>query len=93
MHSIVLGHSALRITLRTFRDLGRAANAAIRYRKPNGRGGEFAASVDGENIFHDCTAGDIDVAGWWSFWAAVTMGDGRLALGETARVFVRRPGR
>jgi len=96
MGNVFVGQSALRITLRTFCDLGAVGKAVIRYRKPNGRAGEFVAVVD-ENakgdIYHDCVEGDIDVSGWWTFWAAVTMGDGRIAVGDAARVFVRRQGR
>jgi len=95
MGNVFGGQSALRITLRTFRDLGAVSRAAIKYRKPDGRVGEFVAVVDDGaqgDIHHDCIDGDIDVPGWWSFWAVVTMGDGRIAVGETSRVFVRRQG-
>jgi len=57
---------ALRITLRTFCDLENVERAIIKYIKPNGRAGEFAAVVDENakgNIHHDCTDGDIDVSG------------------------------
>ena len=95
MGNIFVGQSALRITLRTFCDLENVEKAIIKYRKPNGMAGEFAAVVDENakgNIHHDCTDGDIDVSGLWSFWAVATMGDGRIAVGETSRVFVRRQG-
>ena len=95
MGNVFVGQTALRITLRTFCDLGNVEKAIIKYLNPNGSAGEFAAVVDENakgNIHHDCIAGDIDVSGWWSFWAVVTMGDGRVAVGETSRVFVRRQG-
>ena len=39
-------------------------------------------------IFHECLDGEIDKAGWWSFWASVTFADGRVAPGEVVKVFV-----
>jgi len=95
MGDVFVGQSALRITLRTFCDLGAVSKAVIKYRKPDGGAGEFVAVVDDStpgDIHHDCIDGDIDVTGWWTFWAVVTMGDGRVAVGETSRVFVRRQG-
>ena len=52
--------SALRITLKTFIDLEGIDNAVIRYRKPNGKNGEFAAAVGDTAhgvIFHECIEG------------------------------------
>jgi hypothetical protein len=91
MGRIFAGQSALRIILKTFTDLEGIASAVIRYRKPNGRGGEFNAAVGDTAkgvIFHECLEGEIDVSGWWSFWAYITFEDGRSAAGETAKIFV-----
>jgi len=96
MGRIFKGQSALRITLRTFCDLEGIENAAIRFRKPCGATGEFAATVgDIANgvIFHECVEGDIDTCGWWAFWAFVAFADGRAAAGESAKVFVWEQGR
>ena len=87
--------SALRITLKTFIDLEGIKNAVIRYRKPNGKYGEFSAAVgDTANgvIFHECIERDMDISGWWSFWAFVTFADGRTAAGQTAKVYIWREG-
>jgi hypothetical protein len=95
MGNIFKGQTALRITLKTFCDLEDVLSAVIRYRKPNGKTGEFAAAVGDTTkgvIFHECIEGDIDVSGWWAFWAFVTFGDGRTAAGETAKVFVWKEG-
>jgi hypothetical protein len=43
-------------------------------------------------ISHECIEGEIDVAGWWVFWAFVTFSDGRTAIGEAARVHVWKQG-
>ena len=91
MGRIFKGQSALRITLRTFTDLRDAVSAVIRYRKPNGTSGEFTAVVgdtDRGIIFHEVIEGEIDISGWWTFWAFVTFADGRTAAGQAAKVFV-----
>jgi hypothetical protein len=87
--------SALRITLKTFTDLEDITSASIKYRKPDGSSGNFAAGVaDTEKgiIFHECLEGDLDAAGWWSFWAFITFDDGRTAAGEAAKVYVWKEG-
>jgi hypothetical protein len=88
--------SALRITVKTFIDLEGIEKAVIKYRKPNGKNGEFAAAVcDVANgvIFHELIEGELDASGWWAFWAFVTFADGRTAAGETARVYVWNEGK
>ncbi|MDR0442115.1 MAG: hypothetical protein LBH44_01750 [Treponema sp.] len=88
---IFVNQSALRITLKTFVDLEGIENAVIKYRKPNNKEGEFSAAVGDVAkgvIFHECLEGEIDISGWWVFWAFVTFADGRTAAGEAARVFV-----
>jgi hypothetical protein len=95
MGKIFEWQSALRITVKTLCDLEGVLSAVIRYRKPNGISGEFTAAVsDSENgiIFHECIEGEIDISGWWSFWAFITFADGRTAAGETAKVFVWKEG-
>jgi hypothetical protein len=90
------GQTALRITLKTFADLTDCVSAVIRYCKPNGKTGEFEAAVGDTAkgiIFHECIEGDIDVFGWWSFWAFVAFADGRTAAGETAKVYVWQEGK
>jgi hypothetical protein len=95
MGRIFKGQSALRIILKTFIDLEGVLSTVIKYRKPNGITGEFTAGVSDTtkgNIYHECIEGDIDVSGWWVFWAFVTFADGRTAAGETARVFIWNEG-
>jgi hypothetical protein len=95
MGKIFKFQSALRITLKTFADLEGILSAVIRFRKPNGKTGEFLAAVGGLDnslIFHECIEGEIDVSGWWAFWAFVTYADGRTAAGETAKVYIWREG-
>jgi hypothetical protein len=69
--------------------------AVIKFRKPNGLMGEFAAAVWDTSkgvIFHECIEGDLDVSGWWSFWAFITFADGRTAEGEVAKVYIWKQG-
>ena len=96
MGRIFKGQSALQIILRTFIDLEGIENAVIRYRKPNGKTGELAAAVTDTVkglISHECIEGEIDVSGWWVFWAFITFADGRTAAGEAAKVYVWNEGK
>ena len=95
MGKIFKGQSALRLTLKTFTDLDGAIKAIIKYCKPNGIVGEFAAAVADTAhgvIFHECIEGDLDMSGWWSFWAHITFADGRTAAGEAAKVYIWHEG-
>jgi len=88
--------SALRITMRTFIDLEDISSAVIKYKKPDGVTGEFSAAVsDSVNgiIFHECIENELDIAGWWDFWAFITFNDGRSAAGEASSVHVWKEGR
>jgi len=95
MGRIFLGQSALRITIKTFCDLEGVLSAVIRFKKPNGIIGELAAAVGDVAkgvIFHECIEGELDVSGWWVFWAYITFSDGRTAAGEAAKVYVWKEG-
>jgi len=87
--------TALRITIKTFCDLEGVLAAVIKYRKPDGQTGEMPAAVGDTAkgvIFHEVIEGELDTAGWWSFWAYVTFGDSRSAAGEASKVFVWEEG-
>ena len=95
MGKIFKEQSALRITLKTFTDLEDTISAVIKFRKPNGTMGEFSAAVGDKAkgvIFHECIESDIDVSGWWAFWAFITFADGRTAAGEVAKVYIWKEG-
>jgi hypothetical protein len=95
MGRIFIKQSALRIILKTFTDLEGIISAVIKYRKPNGKTGELNAVVSDPAkgvIFHEVIEGEIDVSGWWVFWAFVTFADGRTASGEAAKVYVWKCG-
>jgi len=96
MGKIFVSQSALRITLKTFIDLKGINSAVIKYRKPDGSTGELSAAVgdtDKGVIFHECIEGEINVSGWWAFWAFITFKDGRTAAGEAAKVYVWNEGK
>ena len=70
MSKIFNGQSALRITVKTFCDLEGVLSAVIKYRKPDGKCGEFPAAVGDRAkgvIFREVIEGDIDLSGWWVF--------------------------
>ena len=95
MSRIFQNQSALRITLKTFIDLEGIKTAVIKYKKPNGQQGEFSAGIsDVANglIFHECLDGEIDLSGWWVFWAFITFADGRTAAGQAAKVYIWKQG-
>jgi len=96
MGRVFKGQSALRITLKTFTNLGGIEKAEIKYRKPNKREGILSAGIsDAEQgvIFHECIEGDIDMSGWWAFWAFITFADGRTAAGQAAKVYIWQEGK
>jgi hypothetical protein len=96
MNRVYAGQSALRITVKTFADLEDIDSALIKYKKPNGSTGSFAAAVgDAEKgiIFHECIEGELDKSGWWTLWAFITFGDGRTAAGEAVRLFIWSEGK
>jgi len=95
MGKIFKWQSALRIVVKTFINLEGIESAIIKYRKPNGKIGEFAAAVSNAEtgtIIHEVIEGEIDASGWWAFWAFITFGDGRTAAGEAAKVYIWREG-
>jgi hypothetical protein len=95
MGKVFKGQSALRITVKTFIDLEGIISAVIKYRKPDGVCGEFAAGVGDSGkgvIFHECIEGELDMAGWWVFWAFITFADGRAAAGEAVKLYIWHEG-
>jgi len=95
MGRIFKGQTALRLTLKTYCDLEGIISAVIKFRKPNGVFGEFTAFVSDVAkgiIAHECIEGEIDISGWWTFWAFITFDDNRTAAGEAAKVYVWKEG-
>jgi hypothetical protein len=96
MSKIFKGQTSLRITVKTFTALTDALHTVIKYVKPDGTAGSFPAAIADELggvIFRECMEGDIDQAGWWSFWAFIEFDDERTAAGEVSKVFVWEEGK
>jgi hypothetical protein len=70
---IFTGQSSLRLVCETKTNLSQALAVKIKYRKPDGASGEFGAvigDVEEGVIFMEMTSdGELDQAGWWTFWA------------------------
>lgn len=84
--------SALRFRVTIDADISEATSVAIRFRKPSGSTGEWAASVEDPIngvIYYDVISSDIlDEVGVWRIWPYITFSDGRSAPGTPLRVAV-----
>lgn len=87
MGKIYYKQTALTITLDTNLDLTNASSAKIKYRKPNGKIGEWTAVIDSPattgTISYAVQVGDLDMIGDWRFWSYLTFSDGTIAQGES----------
>lgn len=95
MTNIYVGQSALRLSARTGTALSDVASCEMRYEKPDGKRGTWIAFVSDAArgvVSYDLLGNELDVAGWWKFWVAVTFEDDRTAIGDVCRVFVREEG-
>ena len=95
MGRIYKGQSSLKITVKTYIDLTGAEECLIKYRKPDGMEGSFVGTIsdEQEGIFnYEIKPGEIDLSGWWRFWAFVTFTGGRTAPGKSRKRFVWEEG-
>jgi hypothetical protein len=96
MKRIYKEQTSLRITVKTGVLISESDVPEIKYKKPDGVLGSFSASIkDSETgtIYYDIQAAtEIDISGWWMFWAFVTFSDGRYAMGKAVKVFVSEQG-
>ena len=91
MGRIYAGQSYLKIIVKTYINLAGAEECLIKYRKPDGTEGSFPGTISDEEegiLIYEVKEGDIDISGWWKFWAEVTFLGGRMAPGEKVKVFV-----
>lgn len=97
MGKIYIYQTALDIEATLGCDITGATSLLIKYKKPNGDTGSFAAtSTDDENgviEYQVSSADDIDQSGIWVLWGYVTFADGRYAAGEPYSITVNREGR
>lgn len=96
MSDIFVGQSGLRIQLNTGVDITDSISLLIKYRKPGGSTGEWAANSAGDTggvIYYDPTGtSEIDTPGVWTVWAYVTFADGRIGIGNPAQIRVKMEG-
>jgi hypothetical protein len=93
--NIYAGQSALRLSARTGTALSDVGSCELRFEKPDGVRGSWEAFVSDASrgvISYDLLGNELDLAGWWKFWVAVTFEDGRTAIGDACRIFVREEG-
>ena len=90
MGKIYEGQVGVRIELETSSDLSGATLTEIKYKKPGGDKGVWAATVDGTKIYYVTTADELDKRGVLQVQAHVT-GAGFDLLGETAKVQIYPP--
>lgn len=96
MTNIYVGQSALRLSARTGTALSDVASCELRYEKPGGMRGLWIAFVSDTArgvVSYDLLDNELDESGWWRFWVSVTFADGRTAIGDASKVFVREEGR
>ena len=95
MGKIYLNQSSLEITLTTKVDITGASARLIKYEKPSGDTGEWAAAeVDPGvgSIKYIFTGTELDELGTWKLWAHVTFPGGRSAPGELVNMVVSTEG-
>lgn len=95
MGKIYVGQTALVITVGVRCNIT-GATCTIKYKKPNGARGEFAATIvnatTGVIRYTVSSSSDIDQAGLWSLWAYVVFSDGTVAAGESCRIKIYKEG-
>ena len=96
MSEIYVGQSGLRIQLVTGVDITNSTSLTIKYRKPGGSTGEWAASSaddTGGIIYYDVGGtSEISAPGRWTVWAHVSFADQRIGIGAPAIINVSAEG-
>jgi len=96
MNTVYKNQTALRLIVDTAIELGSGDVCEIRYCKPDGVTGSFAASILSENssfVYYDINnETELDVSGWWKFWAYITFADGRSACGKSIKMYIADEG-
>ena len=96
MGKIYKNQDGLRLTFHLGINLSGLLSASIKYIKPNGEEGSWAATVsDSTNgiIYKDLVAGSpLGASGIWTFWGYVEFDDGREAPGNKITQMVHDEG-
>ncbi len=96
MNTVYAKQTALRLIVDTAVELENKDTCEIRFCKPDGTNGSFPATLLSEStslIYYDIiNETDLDISGWWKFWAYISFSDGRTAYGKTVKIFIADEG-
>ena len=85
MNKVYKGQTELKLRVDVGVDIQGATSTLIKYKKPDGSTGSFAASIEDAFegiIFYDVlSSNDLDVVGKWTFWAYIVFLNGNEAPG------------
>lgn len=76
---MIIAGTTLELTIAAGIDITGASSTVIRFIKPTGTTGTWAATVDDAaegTISYDITAAELDSAGSWTVWAVITFATG-----------------
>lgn len=85
MITIIKGHGIGKLYVNTDLDLTDITSQIIKYEKPDGTTGQFAAVIDNIAkgiLAHELAESDFDQVGYWKAWAYVTKTGGEIGIGE-----------
>jgi len=90
-----IGQTNLRIELETNQTVT-GGTLKIKYIKPSGKTGSFAATINGSDdskIYYDAdTATDLNEHGVWIFWAHVVFADTTVGIGTAVEQTIKAEG-
>ena len=96
MGKIYQNQTKLVVTATVGQDITGATETLIKYKKPSGVEGSFAATIDdattGVIKFSTFLTATLDEVGDWIFWASITFSDGKKADGEPETKTIYTPG-
>ena len=91
MGKIYIGQIGVQLTATVSQDVT-SATCLIKYKKPDGETGSFAATIvtaaTGVIRYTTDDADDLDQAGVWIFWGHVAFSGGNVAAGEPYKEYI-----
>lgn len=88
------GQTNFKLTLLTGSELTEVESAVIKYKKPDGTAGEWAAQVVGEGVEKTFTNADNDLdIGKWQVWPYVVFNSGLISIGEAKQLIIYEQGK
>jgi len=89
------GQNSVKIRLTALGNISDATECLVKYKKPDGTTGSWAASVEDAAtgiIYYNLLPADELTAGDWTFWAHVTYSDTRIGIGDATKITVKAEG-